>query len=101
MKVLFWLNTFLPDLGGIQTFTADLMPHLTGQGHELVMIADHGRKKRPPFSYHGEVPVHTFNMIRPVFCKDLAGIVKARKGIEKVIKEFPTDLIHKHTGGPE
>ncbi|MEM8857428.1 MAG: glycosyltransferase family 4 protein [Chloroflexota bacterium] len=101
MKVLFWLNTFLPDLGGIQSFTADLMPHLIDKGHEITMIADHGRKMRPPFSYHGDVPVHTFNMIRPVFSKNLAGIVKARKGIVEVIREVQPDLVHMHTCGPE
>lgn len=101
MKILFWLNTFLPDLGGIQTFTADLLPHLRGQGHEIILIADHGESKRPPFALHGDVPVHCFDTIGPLFRQNPAGIIRTRIAIQKLINEFQPDLIHLHPCGPE
>ena len=40
MKVLFWLNTFLPDVGGIQTLCERLIPELQGLGHEILLLTD-------------------------------------------------------------
>ena len=39
MRVLQWLNTFLPDPGGIQTFCAELIPELIDRGHEVLALS--------------------------------------------------------------
>jgi len=101
LKILFWLNTFLPDLGGIQTFTGDLIPHLQDMGHEIILVADYGTSKRPAYALHGDVPVHCFDVIRPLFKQNPAGIIRTRIAIQKLINEFQPDLIHLHPCGPE
>lgn len=101
MKILFWLNTFLPDLGGIQTFTSDLLPYLRRQGHEIALIADHGNENRPSFSVHSDVPVYCFDKIRPMLKQDAAGILRTSMAIKKLVREFQPDLIHLHPCGPE
>lgn len=101
MKILHWLNTFLPDVGGIQTFTANLLPFQEEQGHELLLIADDGFRGASAISSHAGVPVHRFNMIRSLLKRNPGDLLRTKIAIQKLIKEFDPDVIHMQPSGPE
>ncbi|MFK7801971.1 MAG: glycosyltransferase family 4 protein [Anaerolineae bacterium] len=101
MKILHWLNTFLPDIGGIQTFTSNLLPFQREQGHELLVIADIGFRGAPETSLQGDVPIHRFNMIRPLQNRNPKELLLTKIAIQKLIKSFDPDVIHMQPSGPE
>jgi len=55
LRVLHWLNTFLPDTGGIQTFCAELIPELIERDHEVLLLTAHTGVSLPDRSMHGPI----------------------------------------------
>jgi glycosyltransferase involved in cell wall biosynthesis len=39
MRILFWNNSFLPTIGGVEIFTARLAEQLVARGHEIFVVA--------------------------------------------------------------
>lgn len=101
MKVLHWLNTFLPDTGGIQTLCADLVPELTKRGHEVLLLTAHTGVPLPDHSMHGEIEVRRVDSLRALVEHDPGGILRAKNEIARIVDDFDPDLIHLHPCGPE
>jgi glycogen(starch) synthase len=101
MKILYWVNTFLPDIGGIQTLSADLVPALVRLGHEFIILASHGLVAAPDRSEHQGIQVYRFNMHMPQLQNDLRAIIRTRRYIQEMIASFEPDLIHLHPLGSE
>ena len=38
MKILYWTALFLPHIGGIETFSFDLIPALQAKGHDVTVL---------------------------------------------------------------
>ena len=47
MKVLYWTDFFLPWIGGIETFSMDLIPALQERGHEVTVITSLHKNNLP------------------------------------------------------
>ena len=101
MKVLHWLNTFLPDTGGIQSFCADLVPALTDRGHEVLLLTAHTGAPLPDHSMHGRIEVRRVDSLRALLLRDPGRILRAKIEIAHIIDSFNPDLIHLHPCGPE
>jgi hypothetical protein len=39
MRVLFWTDWFLPSIGGVEVFSARLLPDLVRRGHEITVVS--------------------------------------------------------------
>ena len=101
MKVLHWLNTFLPDIGGIQTFCADLIPELTHRGHEVLLLTAHTGVPLPDHSMHGGIEIRRVDSLRALAKQDPGRILRAKFEIAHIVDSFDPDLIHLHPCGPE
>jgi glycosyltransferase involved in cell wall biosynthesis len=101
MKVLFWLNTFLPDIGGIQTFCADLAPGLMEHGHEILLLTAHTPHPMPDHSMHDRIEVRRVDSLRALVDRDPRDILRCQGEIARVISDFDPDLIHLHPCGPD
>lgn len=101
MKLLFWNELFLPDIGGAEINTAHLIRHFRSAGHACSVIAAHGRTPRADHLTHeGEVDVHRFWFHRALLKRDLAGIREIVRGVDAVVSECAPDLIHLGTSQP-
>jgi glycosyltransferase involved in cell wall biosynthesis len=101
MKVLHWLNTFLPDPGGIQSFCADLLPELMDRDHEVLLLTAHTGVPLPDHSMHGRIEVRRVDSLRALVQRDPGQILRAKIEIAHIVDTFDPDLIHLHPCGPE
>jgi glycogen(starch) synthase len=102
MKVLFWLNTFLPDVGGIQTLCERLIPELQGLGHEILLLTAYTPGATPDHVMHNDqIEVWRVDSLRPLLQQDPGGMLRAKQRITRIISDFDPDLIHIHPCGPE
>lgn len=101
MRVLHWLNTYLPDLGGIQTLCADLIPELQRLGHDIVMVAGHSAHAMPDHTVQDGIEVFRADTLFALLEKRPGDVLRAKGRISKVIADFEPDVIHLHPCGPE
>lgn len=102
MKVLFWLNTFLPDVGGIQTLCERLIPELQELGHEVKMLTAYTPGATPEhLMYNDQFELWRVDSLRPLLQQSPGGMLRAKQQITKIIDDFDPDLIHIHPCGPE
>jgi glycosyltransferase involved in cell wall biosynthesis len=101
LRVLQWLNTFLPDPGGIQSFCADLIPELSGRGHEVLLLTAQIGALLPDHSMHGQIEVRRVDSLRALVERDPGRILRAKIEIDHIVGSFSPDVIHLHPCGPE
>jgi glycogen synthase len=101
LRVLHWLNTFLPDTGGIQSFCAELIPELIDRGHEVLLLTAHTGASLPDHSMHGQIEVRRVDSLRALVEGDPGRVLRAKIEIDHIVGSFNPDLIHLHPCGPE
>ena len=101
MRVLQWLNTFLPDPGGIQSFCAELIPELIGRGHEVLLLTAQTGASLPDHSMHGQIEVRRVDSLLALVDRDPGRILRAKIEIDHIVGSFSPDVIHLHPCGPE
>jgi hypothetical protein len=60
MRILFWMESHHPVIGGIQTAARQLFPALTALGHEITVVTSHYAVEMPDVNIQDGVPVHRF-----------------------------------------
>jgi glycosyltransferase involved in cell wall biosynthesis len=101
LRVLQWLNTFLPDTGGIQSFCAELIPELIDRGHEVLLLTAHTGAPLPDHSMHGQIEVRRVDSRRALVERDPGRMLRAKIEIAHIVGGFKPDVIHLHPCGPE
>lgn len=100
MKILYWVHEFLPDIGGIQTLSAQLLP-LLKRNHDVIVVTSHGKRKMPDKSLFAGAPVYRFPINQAISTNDLTAVIRIRKAVQELIRAFQPDIIHLHPSGPE
>jgi len=102
MKVLFWLNSFLPDVGGIQTLAERLIPQLQDLGHDVRMLTAYTPGAVPDhLMYNDQFELWRVDSLGPVLERSPGGMLRAKQQITRIIADFDPDVIHIHPCGPE
>lgn len=100
MKILFWLPFFLPDMGGIEVFSASLLPELVRRGYQVEVIASFGTNKLPEESTFQGIPVHRLPL-RSVLRKENYALLPAvLRRVSEIKRAFQADLYHIHLADP-
>jgi glycosyltransferase involved in cell wall biosynthesis len=97
MKVLYWTDFFLPHIGGIETFSFDLIPALQTRGHEVTVVTSSGNDLSSVEDV-GPVRVHRFPMWRAIRTNDLRGLVSVKRAVTALKRELRPDVTHLHFG---
>lgn len=100
MKILYWTPFFLPDIGGVETLSANLVPELQRRGHQIVVVTSHGRYKVPDTTHFNGIPVHRFHFRQAISNNSLPQIVRIRRSISELKRDFQPDVIHIHITDP-
>ena len=101
MRVLHWLNMFLPDPGGIQSLCAELLPALAERGHEVMLLTSLTAPSQNAQSMLGPVDVRRVDSLRALLDRNPGRILRARLEITRIVDEFDPDLVHLHPCGPD
>jgi len=100
MKILFWSEYFLPNIGGVEVFSAHLVSALRALGHEIVIVSSRRDLKHPDEIRHGDVPVFRFPFQALLTSQNYRQILSARERIAELRRMFQPDVVHLNTVGP-
>lgn len=101
MRVLYWLNAYLPALGGIQTLTASLVPELARRGFEMLLLTSHTSPDLPDQETSDGFTIRRLPFLKAVTDRDARLIVDCRLKLNKLVAEFRPQIVHLHPVGPE
>ena len=92
MKVLFWAETFLPQIGGVEVFSQHLMRGLVDRGYEFELVATAREASDEWFA--AKIHVHRFPFRAALFGGDVRQIGKMRAEVIRLKQTYQPDLIH-------
>ena len=97
MKILYWLERFLPYIGGVETFSRQLIPAMQKRGHFFAIITSgHIQNSgQPEQTSYGSIWHFPFADV--LESHDLRRIVAIDHQIAEIIHTFQPDLIHLNT----
>lgn len=98
MRILYWTDLFLPHIGGIETFSMDLVPALQARGHEVIVVTSDLTLDTPRTETVGGIPVHRFPTWNALRTNDLRAIVGIRNALTELKRRFRPDVAHVHFG---
>lgn len=100
MRVLFWTDWFLPSIGGVEVFSARLLPDLARRGHEITVVAGHHTSGLPGVVDWDGVTVRRF-LFHPVLAaSDVGRMTAALQEVARLKRIVQPELIHLNTLGP-
>jgi glycogen(starch) synthase len=98
--VLYWSELFWPYIGGIEIFSADLLPALQEYGHEIVVVTSHDNLNLPDRAHHQRVPIHRFPFRSALTSGDVELLVRTRHQVAELKSDFKPNLVHMDGVGP-
>jgi len=94
MRILHWTQAFLPVIGGIELFTAELLPELQARGHDCMLITSLIRNDLPRESeFHG-IPVHRLPFRQALAARNPRQTLELRKRVAGLKQSFAPELVH-------
>lgn len=100
MKILFWTELFLPHIGGIEVFGAQLIKALFKLGHKVDVITSHSGADLPDVTEAQGIRIHRFHFQKVLFQRNIKEIKQISKKVVRLKKHFKPDLIHINTIQP-
>lgn len=96
MRILWWLHSFYPKIGGVEIVGAELARGLSARGYEIEVIVDQDPSLPSRGEVHG-IPIYRFPFFQALESRDPDRIHAVRRGILERMDHFRPDLIHLHT----
>lgn len=100
MRVLYWTDWFLPSIGGVEVFSARLLPALARRGHEITVVAGHHRGGLPEVMDFMGVTVRRFLFHTVLAAHDVEQIGVMLTRVARLKRQVAADLVHLNTLGP-
>ncbi|MEO8605416.1 MAG: glycosyltransferase family 4 protein, partial [bacterium] len=100
MRVLFWTDWFLPSIGGVEVFSARLLPALVRKGYEITVVAGHHRAGLPEQFDCDGVDVRRFWFHPALAANDVGGVAQMLAQVSALKRAVAPQLIHLNTLGP-
>jgi glycogen synthase len=100
LRVLFWTDWFLPSIGGVEVFSARLLPALARRGHEITVIAGHHCSGLPGETDFMGVTVRRFLFHQTLAASDLKSVSGTLRQVARLKQELRPDIVHLNTLGP-
>ncbi|MDX1740191.1 MAG: glycosyltransferase family 4 protein [Rhodothermales bacterium] len=100
MRVLVWTPFFHPDVGGIESLLAEILPLMREGGIDFSVVASHGPSKMPDRSDYRGIPVHRFAFREAIESQQPLRILELRSRIQSLKQGLRPDLVHVHFADP-
>jgi glycosyltransferase involved in cell wall biosynthesis len=98
-RVLVLPEQYWPSVGGIEYLLQGLLPDLARRGHEfMVLTASHGASL-PSSDEHDGIPIRRVPIRDAIQSGDPTTVMRLRRQVEDVAREFKPDVIHGHGVG--
>jgi glycogen(starch) synthase len=93
MRVLFWCPAFWPEIGGVQSFAAALLPALQDRGYEFLVVTGQPDGGDHTARYKG-IPIHRFLFHHVTSYTNIEQLMRLRQDLIKLKRTFSADLVH-------
>src|SRR5882724_513584 len=93
MRVLFWCPAFWPEIGGVQSFAAALLPALQDRGYKFVVVTGQPEDGDSTAHYKG-IPIHRFPFHHLKSYKDIDRLMVLRRQVLELKRAISADLVH-------
>ena len=100
MRILQWVPLYLPEIGGIENTVHNLIGDLGSKGFEFAVAASHGPSLIPDRTEYDGVEVHRFHYRKALETGALPQIIRVRKQIAGLKRDFRPDIVHVHFSDP-
>lgn len=94
MNILYWTGLFAPSIGGIETFSLELIHGLRQRGHTVTVIAIHAGASLPDFTDYQGIPVYRFDFSRVLANRNVAEISRMLAQVRDRKRAVAPDVIH-------
>lgn len=98
MRILYWTDLFLPHIGGIETFSMDLIPALQARGHEVTVVTSDLTLRERRVETVAGIAVHRFPTWNALRTNDLGAIMTVRRALTELKRALGPDVAHVHFG---
>lgn len=99
MRVLYWVEYFLPYIGGIEIVASHLLPAMKKRGHDVVVVTSRGNFELPDRDEFEGIPIYRFPFQEVLSSRRLDLLLQVRQQLTSLAREFDPDLIHSHLSG--
>ena len=105
MRILFWNETYLPVLGGVESMTSELAVGLQLRGHEVAVVAEHSSPNLPANEAIDGISVHRFPFFSALSglagpnTASLAKIGALERDVRRLKGAFRPDIVHVNLAG--
>ena len=93
MRVLFWCPAFWPEIGGVQSFAAALLPALQDRGYEFLVVTSQPDGGDHTAQYKG-IPINRFLFHDVTSYTNIEQLMRLRQDLIKLKHVFAADLVH-------
>ncbi|MEJ2010054.1 MAG: glycosyltransferase family 4 protein [Acidobacteriota bacterium] len=100
VRILYWTPFFLPDVGGIETLVAKILPMLRQRDYEVIVVTSHGKYDVPDETNYCGIPVYRFHTRSALGKGNLPEILKIKQRVARLKQSFRPHLTHIHISDP-
>jgi len=100
MRILYWTDSWLPSIGGIEVLGAQFVRELRGRGFEPLVVTSHCGREMPDHEEWGGVSVRRFRFQEAFQFKRLDLFARIRNSIHELKRSWQPEIVHLHFPGP-
>jgi glycosyltransferase involved in cell wall biosynthesis len=100
LKVIFWAESFLPDIGGVQVFASHLLPFMRDCFGIQFLVVCCNSLERDPVKEWKDIPVCRFPFHPVLLSRNPTRIGELKRQVAELIEDFKPDLIHINSNQP-
>lgn len=100
MVILYWTDWYLPSIGGVEVFSARLLPALVQRGHVVTAVAGHHRAGLPDSTVVEGVTIRRFHFQQLLAARELDGLASTLRNVASLKRSLTPNLFHLNTLGP-
>lgn len=99
MRVLFWAETFWPQIGGVEVLAARFLPAMRERGYEYAVVAPKSSRDMPDEQTFAGIPVYRFPFWNNQSHEGIDHVAAIRQKLTLLKRSFAPNLIHaNHVG---
>jgi glycogen synthase len=99
VRILFLTENFWPYIGGVEVFSAKLLPALRQRGYEFLVVTSHYYLDLPDEEQYQEIPIYRFPLLSALANSSIEQLLKTAQQIAKLKRNFQPHLVHVHSVG--
>lgn len=100
MRVIFWSETFWPNMGGAELFAVSLLRGLRDRGYEFIVITRQDDPSLPTEAKFEGVPVYRIPFYQALAGSNVNQLIAIRQQVNQLKRCFTPDLVHINCFGP-